>query len=165
MNGFSARYATPLTIGLFLVATISGVALFFHWAPKFFHGMHEWLSMALLIPVGLHIQKNWFTMTSYFKKRTIWGPLLLSIAAAGVFVGLALNSPGRPPSAPAQLLGGASLASAAPLMGKTPESATTTLIAKGYQIGTAEETLSGIAQKSGKSVDQLFQDLAPPHED
>ena len=43
MKPFLNRYATPLTLGLFAVSALSGVALFFHLAPGAFHGMHEWL--------------------------------------------------------------------------------------------------------------------------
>ncbi len=45
MPAFLARYATPLTTGLFIVSLVSGIALFFHWGGAAFHGMHEWLSM------------------------------------------------------------------------------------------------------------------------
>ena len=47
------RYATPLITGLFLVSMISGIALFFHWGSAWFHGMHEWLSMVLIVPFVL----------------------------------------------------------------------------------------------------------------
>lgn len=58
MKDIANRYATPLTTGLFAVSAISGVALFFHLGSAYFHGMHEWLSMALLIPFGVHVWKN-----------------------------------------------------------------------------------------------------------
>ena len=48
MSSLLSRYATPLTTGLFLVSLVSGIALFFHLGAAAFHGMHEWLSMALM---------------------------------------------------------------------------------------------------------------------
>ena len=74
MNDSVNRYSTPFTIGLFLISTVSGVALFFHLGSKYFHAMHEWLSLLLLLPVVFHIQKNWPGVKGYFKRRTIWMP-------------------------------------------------------------------------------------------
>ena len=57
-----SAYATPFVTGLFLISTISGLALFFHVGPRGFRGMHEWLSLVLLalywhpwLPVGVLI--------------------------------------------------------------------------------------------------------------
>ena len=80
LNSFFARYVTPLTTGLFLVSAISGIALFFHWAPGTFHAMHEWLSMALLVPFALHMWRNWGAFMLYVKRNTLWIPLILCVA-------------------------------------------------------------------------------------
>lgn len=160
MNNFLSRYATPFTVGLFLVSTISGVALFFHWQSKLFHGMHEWLSMLLLLPVVFHIQKNWFAMTGYFKTRRIWVPLLLSLAGGAVFIGLALNSPGRPPAPATSLIAKAPIAEIAPLFDVTPEALAAKLAAKGYAVATTEQTLETIAKKAGKPVDRVIAEIA-----
>ena len=67
MSKILSKYATPFTTGLFLVSLISGIALFFHFGPSAFHGMHEWLSMVLILPFVLHIWKNWRPFVCYFK--------------------------------------------------------------------------------------------------
>ena len=64
MKSILYRYATPFTTGLFLVSLVSGVALFFHVGPAAFHGMHEWLSMVLILPFVLHMWRNWRPMLS-----------------------------------------------------------------------------------------------------
>lgn len=158
MNDSVNRYATPFTIGLFVVSTISGVALFFHLGPKYFHGMHEWLSMLLLLPVVFHIQKNWPGMKGYFKRKTIWMPTLLSLAGALVFVALAWNSPGRPPSPSAKLLGAQSIASLAPMMGSTPAGLEAKLLEKGYS-AKGTDTLEAVAKKAGKPIDVVIGEL------
>ena len=68
MQTFINRYATPLVTGLFLVSLISGVALFLHWGSGWFHGMHEWLSMVLILAFVLHLWKNWRPMTAYLRR-------------------------------------------------------------------------------------------------
>lgn len=164
MNDSVNRYATPFTIGLFLVSAISGVALFFHLGSKYFHGMHEWLSILLLLPVVFHIQKNWPGMKGYLKRRTIWMPTLISLAGALVFVVLAWNSPGRPPSPSAKLLGGQSLATLAPIMGTTPAGLEAELMEKGYA-AKATDTLEAVAKKAGKPIDVVVGEIAGGNRD
>lgn len=161
MNDKLARYATPFTVGLFLVSTISGVALFFHLGSKYFHEMHEWLSMLLLLPVVFHIQKNWTSMTGYFRRKTIWMPTLLSLTGGLIFVVMAWNSPGRPPSPSAKLLGAQSIASLAPIMGTNATELQSRLTAKGYVVVPAD-TLDAVAKRAGKPIDRVLGELTSP---
>ena len=158
MNDSVNRYATPFTVALFLVSTISGVALFFHLGSKYFHGMHEWLSMLLLLPVVFHIQRNWPGMKGYFKRKTIWVPMILSLVGGLAFVALAWNSPGRPPSPAAKLLGAQSIATLAPIMGTTPAGLEAKLAQKGY-VAAPTDTLEAVATKAGKPVDVIVGEL------
>lgn len=61
------------------------MALFFHWVPGLFHGMHVWLSMVLLVPFALHMWKNWGPLVGYIKRKTLFVPLLLSVLVAVPF--------------------------------------------------------------------------------
>ena len=58
MKSFVNRFSTPLTLGLFAISAISGMALFFHLGQGVFHSMHEWLSMVLLAPFAFHLWKT-----------------------------------------------------------------------------------------------------------
>ncbi len=69
------RHATPFTASLFFISAVSGVALFFHAAPGLFHEMHVWLSLVLLLPVAFHIWRNWHSLMTYIRRRTIYIPL------------------------------------------------------------------------------------------
>jgi hypothetical protein len=80
------RYATPLITGLFLVSLVSGVALFFHVGSSWFHGMHEWLSLLLILPFVLHLWKNWRPLVCYLKRAPMWVALAASVALAALFV-------------------------------------------------------------------------------
>ncbi|MGB0747487.1 MAG: hypothetical protein ACPGO3_01965, partial [Magnetospiraceae bacterium] len=93
------KYGTTFTVGLFLVSAISGGFLFFHVSTPLFHGMHEWLSMLLLLPVGLHLWKNWTGFARYFRQKTIALPLAVSLAAAVAFAApsLTMEGPGGNP--------------------------------------------------------------------
>ncbi len=153
MPSFLSRYATPLTIGLFLVSLVSGVALFFHVQSGLFKSMHEWLSLVLIVPVGLHVWKNWRPMLSYMKRAPLAIALVLSLAVSGVFMANAAMS-GRTGGNPAIALIGKlqqnSVEAVAPLFGHTGDSLVEALKAKGFQVASADQTLGDIAKASGK---------------
>jgi hypothetical protein len=90
MNVLLARWATPLTLGPFAVSAISGVALILHVGQGIFDEMHEWLSVVLIAPFGLHIVRNWTPLVAYAKRRALLAPLALGLAAAAHVSPLAL---------------------------------------------------------------------------
>ncbi|ADZ71228.1 DUF4405 domain-containing protein [Polymorphum gilvum] len=154
MPGILARYATPLTTGLFLVSLISGVALFFHLGSAWFHGMHEWLSMVLIAPFVLHLWKNWRPFVSYFKRPPMAIALAASLAASVAFV-VPLLGGEAPAGNPMVALAGAvqksSVATVAPVFGKTPETLTAVLEQNGYRVASPNDSLAAVAAASGKS--------------
>ncbi|MBN8293127.1 DUF4405 domain-containing protein [Rhodobacter sp. NTK016B] len=88
------RYATPFITGLFLVSLVSGVALFFHLGAAWFHAMHEWLSLVLIVPFVLHLWKNWRPITCYLRRAPFWIAMAVSVAMAALFV---IPVPGQSP--------------------------------------------------------------------
>jgi len=148
-----SRYATPLITGLFLVSLVSGVALFLHIGPAAFHGMHEWLSVILIVPFVLHIWKNWRPMTAYLRQVPMAVALALSVAAAGVFF---LPSDtgeraGPPQFQLAQQVLNVTPDVAAPLFGVTIETLLAQLEASGMGGGAAGASLHDIAVGAGKT--------------
>lgn len=148
------RYATPFTTGLFAVSAISGVALFFHVGMSVFHGMHEWLSMVLLVPFVLHVWKNWLPITNYLRRGWLVWPLAVSLAAGAVFAVPALTSGaagGNPQMAMFKAIAEAPIATVAPVLKTTPEA----LIARLKDAGvtaSAEQSLAQAATAAGKET-------------
>ncbi|MFC3639934.1 DUF4405 domain-containing protein [Camelimonas fluminis] len=163
-NRVLTRYATPLTTGLFLVSAISGVALFFRWTPRTFHAMHEWLSMLLLAPFILHMVRNWRPLVNYAKRKTLFLPLVLSLAIAIPFAVSGLSGPGRagnPAFRALPLMTQARLADLAPLLKTSPDKLLATLRERGYQATSIEENLETIAGTAGKKAPQVLVELMP----
>ena len=165
MPSFANRYATPLITGLFLVSLVSGVALFFHWGQAWFHSMHEWLSMVLILPFVLHLWKNWRPMRSYLKRRPMWLALAASVAMAALFViptGSTTGSGGRPPQfAFAEAMMQATPAEIAAVLDTTPEAVTAGLQAAGIT-ATADRSLRDSAAAGGQSTGQVMAALLAP---
>ena len=158
------RFATPFTTGLFVVSTVSGVALFFHVGAGIFHGMHEWLSMVLLLPVALHVWKNWVPIKLYFQRGTLVLPLAVSLVAGLAFAAPGLMSGaasgGNPQMAMYKAIAEAPISAVAPVLKTSPEA----LVAKLQAVGVpakVEQSMTQAAQAAGKEARGLvFQVLA-----
>lgn len=153
MQHLLKTYGTTFTVGLFIVSTVSGVFLFFHIASSAFHGMHEWLSMVLIVPVAFHIWKNWTGLLGYFKRKTIYMPLVVSIIAGFVFAYPSLSSSssgGNPLRATVQAVQGGTITQIAPLYKLSPEALKARLQAKGYTVTSFDQPIVDIAKASGK---------------
>ncbi|WP_353471339.1 DUF4405 domain-containing protein [Salipiger sp. H15] len=156
------RYATPFITGLFLVSLISGIALFFHWNSGWFHGMHEWLSMVLILPFALHLWKNWRSMTTYLRKPAFALAMAASLVMAAAFVLPGLSAQqgerrgGPPQFAAAQILLNGSVAEVAALLDAPADQLADGLVAAGFAVGSTEESLSAVAEASGHSDTELL---------
>lgn len=154
MRDLLFKWATPLTAGLFLVSTISGVALFFGWQSGLFHEMHEVLSMVLLAPVAVHLWRNWKPMLCYFRRAAMPLALVGSLAAGGFFAAEALTGPGRsgnPAMAMVAAIQKAPLSAVAPILGLEEAALIARLDAAGIAGASGDDTLSGLASSHGES--------------
>ena len=69
-------WATPLTIGAFLLISVTGVLMFFHLETTLGKVAHEWLGWFLVAGVAAHLALNWRAFSTYFKRplaRVIMG--------------------------------------------------------------------------------------------
>ena len=159
------RLATPLTTGLFVISAISGVALFFRWVPGAFHTMHVWLSMVLLVPVVLHVWRNWRSLLGYARRGALAVPLVLCLVAAVPFAVVGLNGGGRRggnrASRMVTLIAQARLTDLAPVLKTTPDTMLATLRQRGFSAQSAEETLDAVATASGKQPTEVLLAVMP----
>ncbi|THV24895.1 DUF4405 domain-containing protein [Peteryoungia ipomoeae] len=165
MLSFISRYATPLTTGLFLISLISGIALFFHFGTGAFRGMHEWLSMVLMIPVVMHIWKNWRPFVSYFKRLPMALSLFACLAAGLAFswpslTGSGSGAGGNPAIAMVSLVAAATPVEVGQLLSKSGDELVTDLKSEGFTAATPSKSLNDIAAESGKSVMSLMATLS-----
>tara|TARA_R110002020_G_scaffold48818_2_gene139126 strand:+ start:9937 stop:10440 length:504 start_codon:yes stop_codon:yes gene_type:complete len=157
------RYATPFITGLFLVSLVSGVALFFHWGSAAFHGMHEWLSMVLILPFVLHVWKNWRPFLAYFKRLPMLAALVVSLVGGLAFAVPAMTgeSAGGPPQrAVFQAFENGGLADVAPLFGHDGESLAAVLRDKGLTVEGPDATVRAIGEASGKTAFEVIGQIA-----
>ncbi|PTW46084.1 DUF4405 domain-containing protein [Rhodovulum kholense] len=156
MRSLLMRYATPSIIGLFLVSLVTGIALFFHVGPSAFHGIHEWLSMVLILGFALHVWRNWRPMLSYMKGKPLAVSMLVSVLLSAVFFLPGSGEGGRPPVfGLAMQVMAHSATEVAPALGTTPDALIARLTAAGYTVGGPDQPLADIASASGRSTMDL----------
>lgn len=157
MTDFLNRYATPFITGLFVVSLMSGIALFFHWQQAAFRGMHEWLSMVLILPFALHLWKNWRPMLSYVRHMPFWVGSAVSLVAAIAFAWPAITGTasggrgGPPPLALMNSVLASPVAEVAPILNLTPDELAAGLTSAGYAVTDATATLADIAKAANKT--------------
>ena len=150
MPSVLGRYATPFITGLFIVSLISGIALFFHIGPSGFHGMHEWLSMVLIVPCALHLWKNWRPFLNYFRRL----PLGVALRAG--------EAGGPPPFAFSHAILANPASDVAPLLGMTSDELCERLGAAGIVVADPARSVSEAIAASGKPEMQAIAALVRP---
>lgn len=163
MNLVIKKYSTPLITGLFLVSAISGTALFFHWQSGWFHSMHIWLSMVLLVPFFLHLWRNWPQFLLYFRNKSMLLACLLSFVAAGAFMLTSGHRGGNPAMRFIPVLTQAPLTDLAPLLHTSPDALAERLTHAGYPVHSPADTLDTLAAASGQQASTLLLSLLPQH--
>ncbi len=161
------RYATPYVTGLFVVSLISGLSLFFHVGTAAFRGMHEWLSLVLIVPFVLHVWKNWSPLTVYLKRGRLMGPLAICLLASLAFAIPGMievgGIGGNPQMAMYRAFGDARIADLAPVLKVTPEELDRRLARVGLT-GVAHDTsLSAAARAAGKEERHVIFSVILPH--
>lgn len=150
---FLQRYSTPFTTGLFAISLVSGVALFFHVGSTWFRGMHEVLSMALILPFVFHIWRNWHGFAAYFRRAPMWISLAVCLLATLPFLGVVGGEGGSDPRAVVfGAIGGADVAAVAALAKTDAATVVSRLTAAGVREVAATDTMSSIAERSGRDA-------------
>ncbi|WP_187971323.1 DUF4405 domain-containing protein [Aquibium microcysteis] len=159
MSVVVSRWATPLVTGLFVVSLVSGVAIFFGVGRAAFTGMHEWLSMVLVVPFVLHLQKNWRPFLAYFKRAPMRVALASSLAGALAFAAPSMigGSTGAPPERQLiQLLPSRTVAQLAPLLGMAATDLEAALVRGGLKVTSPDEPIAQISADSSVTTSRVL---------
>jgi len=156
-------WATPLTIGSFIISALSGIILFFHWDIGMMKPAHEYLSWFLVLGVIMHIIINWRPMLVYFKKPiplAIIGIFIILTALSFATLGESSGDHGGKNRKVAmqslKLLQSAPISMIAKLSEVTPESLSKKLKEKGFVVISESQTLASIAKNNDTSAQEVL---------
>ena len=138
------KWATPITIGAFLVSGVTGVLMFFHLESDLNKAAHEWLSWALVGGVALHLAVNYRAFTIYFKRRQAVAVMAALAMVLGLsFLPIAGASGGSPVSA---VMGG---------LGRAPVEQVIALTGESAEAGLARLSAAGFEARQGQTIADL----------
>ncbi|MBN9061768.1 MAG: hypothetical protein BGP06_04025 [Rhizobiales bacterium 65-9] len=149
-------WATPLTIGSFLLMAATGLLLFFEWNIGLTTVVHQWFSWFFLIGVASHLAINVRPLKNHLKSA--WGRasvaifsavLIASIFSWGQVTGPQLERPIM------EALVDAPLSVLAQMTRRSPEALVRDLQDKGVS-ATADDSLRAISARSGAGVNRLL---------
>lgn len=155
------EWATPLTMGAFLLMAITGVLMFFHIEAGLGKALHEWLGWLFVAGVALHVTVNF----AGFRRHFLQGPgrwivVGFALLTAGGLLAPVAEEGGNPVQRMAAAVMRAPLAEIAPLADKDVATLVADLQAAGFTVTGAGQTLEQIAgpdhDAHHRAVDALF---------
>ena len=153
----SRDWATPLTIGAFILMACTGILMFFHLDTGLNKEVHEWLGWAMVTGVAFHVAVNWGPFKRYLGKPA-------SLAIIGVFVAVLAGSffikedekEGNPAKRTTQAVLSAPISAIAPLAHQSPSQLVATLQQAGFTVQSPDQTLQAV---TGPEREQQFKAL------
>lgn len=154
----SRDWATPLTIGAFVLMAVTGILMFFHLDTGLNKEAHEWLGWAMVAGVAAHVVANF----SAFKRHFARGSALAIIGVYVVLLGASFfiqeeDEGGNPARRASQAVLAAPISAVAGLTSRTPDQLVADLRAAGFQVTSAQQTLNAV---TGPERDKQFKALA-----
>ncbi len=144
-------WATPLTAATFMVGGVTGLLLFFHAPGTLSRVAHEWIGLAIVAAVALHLAVNWRPLKSYLRKPVGASILGLGLVAT-LLTAIPLTGTGAPQLNPRAIFGAmetASLSALAGVVGTAPEALVTDLRSAGFDSATLAASPAEIAAATG----------------
>lgn len=150
------EFATPLTIGSFLLIAATGVLMFFHLDSGLNKLAHEWLGWIMLAAVALHSAMHFKSFKRYFSRPAALAVIALFVGLfAASFIAPSGQAKKSPPALAMQAVLNAPLDQVAALAGKD----TQTLLARLDAAGLHAEASQSLSAASGGERSRQMQAL------
>lgn len=160
MIKISREWATPLTIGVFALMSVTGLLMFFHLDSGVQKAVHEWAGWVVVAAVVTHAAANWLGFKRYFSGK---GRSVAILAACGLALALSfvpLQGEGQgmsPPGIAIQAIARAPVTAVAPLFKLSVDEARQRLASAGIMLAGDD---ASIASAIGGDREQLGRALA-----
>jgi hypothetical protein len=156
----SREWATPLTIGAFVLMACTGILMFFHLDTGLNKEAHEWLGWAMVAGVVAHSVANWTAFSRHLARpaaQVIIGVFVVILAASFFIKGEDEGGGGNPAFRASKAVLAAPLSTVATRASGGCLASVATLKQAGFKVGSAEQTLLSV---TGPERDQQFKALA-----
>lgn len=144
-------WSGALTIGSFIVISVTGILMFFHINLGLVKVAHEWLSWVFVVAAICHAIVHWKLFLGYFRNRVALAFMVPVLVLGGLSLIPASGNGSRHPVVQVMArLEHAPLESVARLVESDLSAVIQTLKASGITVETASQTVAEIAEKNGK---------------
>jgi hypothetical protein len=143
-------WATPLVFGVFVVMSVTGVAMFFHKNNHLQEEVHSWAGWVMVAFVVGHIVANFGGFKKHFTGTIAPAALVLSVLLLGgtLVIGSGDEGEGKsPPQIAIGALSDAPLSQVAPLFHKSPDEALAVLKAVGIALPDVSASIGSVAKE------------------
>jgi hypothetical protein len=143
----SRAWATPLTIGVFALMSVTGILMFFHLNRGLNKVAHEWAGWAMVAGVVFHATANWPAFKQHIFGSRL-GQVLIGLGVGALALSF-VSLPGRgnrpaPPVMAMNAVTRAPLASLAPLAGRPVDALLADLAKAGVKLPNAGASLDSV---------------------
>jgi hypothetical protein len=157
------EWATPITIGVFAIMSVTGILMFFHLNTGLNKTVHQWAGLVMVAGVALHIAVNWRAFQNYFLSgvlgRGLIGLGIVVLAASFLPLGGARGG-GSPGALAVNAIAAAPISSVAPLTGKSVAQVLEDLSKAGIVLPNGEASIGSVTggdrALQGKAIAVLF---------
>jgi hypothetical protein len=165
MDSFLRKYATPLSFVTFLAAGVTGVMLFLGIGSRQVGDLHEWLGLAFVAAMILHLVRNWRGMLAMLSAASAKA-IVTGLGAAAVVL-IAVYGFGGPggghggghgggPHRVISRLASAPIEKLAPALGLTSDQAIARLKSGGVAVAGPGQSLAEIGDKQNVRLPRLL---------
>ena len=161
---FLRKYATPLSLVTGLAVSVTGLMMLFGIRGEM-GDLHEWIGVAFVAAILMHIVRNWRGLGAMFRSRTSAAIALVGGLALATLIVLHLpvfqeaEQGGGHHGGPwmiATRVAGAPIAVSAPALGLTADQAVAKLRAAGVEVDGPTASLAHLVHAHGQSLPRLF---------
>ena len=154
---FLRPWATPLTIGAFVLMATTGLLMFFHLESGLNKTAHEWLGWAMVTGVAAHAALHWRSFKRYLTDlrtgQVIVGAFLLLLAAS-FFVPVEEGEGLPPPVMALQGVMRAPVSTVAQVAGKPEAELLAALQAGRIPVESADQTIASVVGEDREATDK-----------
>lgn len=144
----SRDWATPITMGAFLLMSVTGILMFFHLDTGLNKEAHEWLGWAMVAGVALHSVANWGAFSKHLGRRPAQAIVgVFALVLAGSFFIQPDKNDGSPDKLVMDTMLAAPLSQVAGLSSQSPQALVDKLTQAGFNVASPAQSLSDIAGK------------------
>ncbi|GHV03906.1 hypothetical protein AGMMS50229_04120 [Campylobacterota bacterium] len=155
------KFSTPIAFGVFLIITISGVLMFFHIKTAGLVALHEWLGLAFVLSIGLHLLNHKKPTVSYITRPVALGTVaVIVLLSAGFYLLVPEKAGGSSAKMIVKQTINAPISVSAGLFGISSDEAAARLLASGIVIESQNDTIAIIAERQGVSFDTILKAFA-----